>query len=269
VERLGEGGAVVTGGGNGLGRSLARKLAAVGYDVAVLDVDISAATRVADEIAESGGRAFAVPCDVSIAEEIAGAARIVRERIADLRLVWANAGIGHLGGLVSGPGTGFDWIFSVNVSGTIHTLRAFVPALLASSGLRHVGFTASVAGLVTVGERTPGYGASKYAVIGLAESLRAELAAKGVGVTIACPGLVNTEIWNGARARPERFGGAFPAPREAGERHRTQGLSADWVVERIWEQVERGGGYVAPVTGPDVLAEFDARTAEVRAGFRW
>ena len=189
-------------------------------------------------------------------------------RIGALRLVWANAGIGHLGGLVSGPPSGFDWIYGVNVLGAIHTLRAFLPALVAADGARHVGLTASVAGLLPAAARTPAYAASKHAVVGLGECLRAELAPLGIGVTIACPGLVATEIWDGARVRPPRFGGPFAAPREVGERHRTQGLSPEWVVDRIWEQVERGGGYVSPVTGADVAAEFDRRSAELRATSR-
>jgi NAD(P)-dependent dehydrogenase (short-subunit alcohol dehydrogenase family) len=104
-------------------------------------------------------------------------------------------------------------MFSVNVDGLIDTVRAFVPEMKQAAGWRRIMITGSMAGLVQIVDGGPSaYGATKYAAVGIAEALRAELAADRIGVTLFCPGTVNTRIWDGARARPARFGGPSYAP---------------------------------------------------------
>lgn len=187
-----KGTAIVTGAGGGIGRSLALKFAASGYALAVLDIDEKAATKVALEVEALGRRSVALRCDVTSESDLSSAAQIIESRLPPSRLVWVNAGVAHLGGVVTGPRENFDWIYAVNVTGAISTLRAFVPLLLEGDGRRHVGLTASVAGLVQSNPMVAAYCASKYALVGLGEALRAELGPLGIGVTIACPGTVNT-----------------------------------------------------------------------------
>ncbi len=229
--------AVVTGGGDGIGRALVLELARSGADVAVADIREDAARAVADEARALGVRATSAVCDVSDADSIERWASSVADELGPVRIVWANAGLGIGQGFTSARRQNLRWMYSVNVDGVIDTVRAFADALKGADGFRAIGITGSMAGLTRPDGATPAYSATKYAVVGIAEGLRAELEPEGIGVTLLCPGLVNTRIWDGARARPERFGGPRHLPEEVGERWRSAGMSPDdvarWGVEAL------------------------------------
>ncbi len=106
-------------------------------------------------------------------------------------------------------------------------------------------------------------------MIGVAEGLRTELEADGIGVTVLCPGLVNTRIWDGARARPERFGGPRHLPEAIGERWRSDGMSVEavgrWGVEAL-----RAGRFFALMPDDEERAGFlTRRHEEILAGVRY
>ena len=96
----------------------------------------------------------------------------------------------------------WDWVFGVNVLGTVHTVRAFLPQLRECGRGAHVLFTVSTSGLYAV-PRIGVYTASKYAVMGFAETLRLELAPEGIGVTMLLPGpMATTHVQSSAQAKP-------------------------------------------------------------------
>ena len=178
--------AVVTGAASGIGRALATRLAAGGTRLVVADVDAAALADLATELDATG-----VATDVADPHAVEALAAAAPEA----RLVCLNAGI---------VGTAFgaprevdpdDWnsVFAVNVGGVVNGLRAFVPRLLASGRPGHILITASLAGLSTF----PGggaYGASKHAVVAVAEHAAMALAGTRVGVTVLCPALVRTAM---------------------------------------------------------------------------
>lgn len=188
--------AVVTGGANGIGRALARSLAGAGASVAIADVDVDGANAVRDEIAASGGEAIVVRCDVSRWEEVQALADEVHERLGDVAVLCNNAGIG--GGLGSEaidlPIARWQAVLGVNLFGVIHGVRAFAPDMAASAARAHIINTASMAAFLT-GPRSGPYTTSKFGVLGFSEVLRAELAPRGVGVSVLCPGPYRTAIW--------------------------------------------------------------------------
>jgi NADP-dependent 3-hydroxy acid dehydrogenase YdfG len=178
--------AVVTGAASGIGRAIAAELHGFGVDLVLADVD---ADRLAVVAAETG--AVAVPTDVSdplAMEALAAAAPAAR-------LICLNAGI--VGTSMGAPwdvdAEEWDAVFAVNVGGVVNGLRAFVPRLLASGRPGHLLITASLAGLISF----PGggaYGASKHAVVAVAEQAALALADTAIGVTVLCPALVRTAM---------------------------------------------------------------------------
>jgi NAD(P)-dependent dehydrogenase (short-subunit alcohol dehydrogenase family) len=178
--------AVVTGAASGIGRALATRLAAAGTRLVVADVDAAALADLATELDGTG-----VPTDVAdprAMEELAAAA-------PEARLVCLNAGI--VGSALGAPWEvdpqDWDRVFAVNVGGVVNGLRAFVPRLLASGRPGHVVITASLAGLATFAGGGA-YGASKHAVVAVAEQAALALAGSQIGVTVLCPALVRTAI---------------------------------------------------------------------------
>lgn len=263
--------AVVTGGADGIGRALANAFMAQGMHVAVLDVRGEAADETATTLAlQHGGTALALRCDVSDSQSLADAAAAIREQCGGIALLAANAGVGAAGGLLSASQQNLDWVLGVNVLGLIATARHFAPLFDGlEKGPRHLLVSASSAALSRV--QGPGlalYSASKHCTMGIAEGLAAELQPQGIGTTILCPGLINTRIWDGARARPERFGGPRHLPEEVGENWRQNGMDVAWVAEEAVAAIAAGAPYCAPIE-PHNADLFAARGDTMRASFRF
>jgi NAD(P)-dependent dehydrogenase (short-subunit alcohol dehydrogenase family) len=257
--------AVVTGGADGIGRALGVGLAAVGMKVALLDIREDAAKEAAAEI---GGPALGYACDVTLKDSIETAAAAVEADFGAVSLLCANAGVGAAGGPLAAKDATINWVLSVNQKGVLDTLRVFRPLIRDEDGPRHVLITASSASLVSpAAPRLALYAGSKHCTMGMAEAAAVELADEGIGTTILCPGLINTRIWDGARARPKQFGGPRLMPEETGEMWRNQGMPVEWVIEEALGAIDRGDRYCAPVDAHSV-DDFEARVAAIRAGFR-
>jgi NAD(P)-dependent dehydrogenase (short-subunit alcohol dehydrogenase family) len=185
-------GAVVTGGGRGIGGAVARALAAAGARVVVAartTAEIEAAAR---EIREVGGVAWAEPVDVTDPDSVAALAESARGRVGEVEILVHSAGIAHSAPLARQTLEDWDRIFAVNVTGTFLVTKAFLPAMF-ERGWGRVVAVASVAGLA--GAKYIGaYAASKHAVIGFTRSVAAEAASRGVTVNAVCPGYVDTAM---------------------------------------------------------------------------
>ena len=252
--------AIVTGAGDGIGEMLARNLAAAGMQVVVQDIRGEAAERVAHEI---GGVPLAF--DVSDREACTRAAAELADQ-GPLNLVWINAGVGVGSPILTGKAKAVEWALDVNVRGVIWTAQAFTPLMQDAKGPRHVGITASTAALRSPDGDFPLYATTKHATFAVAEALRGELAVQGIDTSIRCPGLLNTNIWDGAKARPDRFGGA---------RHIDPSISKMWdeakLPDVMWPDIARvigqGGGYLICSTDEGgTKAAFEARAQEISSG---
>jgi len=255
--------ALVTGAGDGIGAMLAKGFAGAGMRVAVQDIRAEAAERVAGEI---GARAFPVVYDVSDRAAAVAAAEELREKGEKLNLLWINAGVGVGAPIMTGTGRTVEWAYAVNVLGLIWTAQAFGPMLAGAGGVRHLGVTASSIALRAPEQPFPLYAATKHAAFGIAEALRSEFAAEQVGTTILCPGLISTNIWDGARARPERFGGARSQdPSIAGRWREATKPEAMW--PHVARTVAAGGGYLVCATDGDATeVALMRRTLAIKAG---
>lgn len=207
--------AVVTGGGSGIGMGLAKELSRQGAAVAVADIMLDNARKIADEINAEGGRAIAVHCDVSDRASIKAMKVEANAALGHIGLVFANAGATSFEPLVEMSDDDVDWIIQVNLMGAIHTVRAFLPDMIeANEG--HIMATSSTAGLFpSLFPVHAPYSASKMGIIGLMMNLANEIAPHNVHTTIYCPGGVASGMKdNNSLYRPAKFGG----PTEGGVR---------------------------------------------------
>jgi len=229
--------AVVTGGASGIGAALAREVAGRGARVAVLDVDVEGAAKVA---AELPGEAAAYALDVRHDDAVGEVARRVMNDMGTPRMVFANAGVAALGPLLEMPLDDVHWMLDINLRGAIYTARHFTPAMV-NAGQGALVFTASIAGLVGA-PGMPAYSASKFAVVGMAESLAVELAGTGVTVTTLCPGYVPTGLHDATRYSKESFRSMMNA-----KESKPGGVPADVVARQTVDDALAGRALV--VTG--------------------
>ena len=198
--------AVVTGGGSGIGRGMCRGFAGEGMKVVVSDVETAAAQAVADELSANGNEAIAVSCDVTDRSAVEALAEATQDAFGQVDVVCNNAGV-LIGGpfLDLTPGD-WQWVLDVNVMGVVHGSTVF-GRILAERGEGHIVNTSSIGGFSAGGAMAP-YTASKFACLALSESLRTELAPRGVGVSTLCPGPIDTDLPNADRLRPDAVGPA-------------------------------------------------------------
>jgi len=199
--------AVITGGGSGIGRSLAHAFAAQGMKVVLADVNEVSMRAVEAELAEGGTEVLPVVCDTSLEANVHALAQATLDRFGAAHLLCNNAGVAGKGDPWSGPMSSWDWVIGINLYGVIHGIRAFLP-IMQDQGEGHIVNTASMAGLIAL----PGaaaYNATKTAVVAISEGLFLELRGSGspVGVSVLCPGFVRTNLLAGqqwqARLGPE------------------------------------------------------------------
>jgi NAD(P)-dependent dehydrogenase (short-subunit alcohol dehydrogenase family) len=185
--------AVITGGASGIGRGTALALARRGADIVLADVNDERLAQVSQEIADLGRRVLAVHCDVSRDEDVERLAREAEAKLGPVGLVMNNAGVVLRGALEHVEVADWQWCFGINVFGVIRGVHAFLPRMIQ----RRHGYivnTGSMAGLIPLtGEGAP-YIASKFAVVGLTEALALYARQFGIGVSLLCPGGVNTNL---------------------------------------------------------------------------
>lgn len=231
--------AVVTGAASGIGLGIARACAGRGMTVALADVEVRALADAASSLSADGARVLARVVDVTDRGAVDGFIGEVVGELGPVDLVAANAGVlGPVAVTWEQTESDWQWVLGVNLHGVIATVSAVVGSMVERDH-GHVLITSSVAGLAPhPGGRNGPYTTSKYAVIGFAETLRAELAARdsAVGVTILCPGPVATNIRAAGRNRPAAFGG--PSTDVADIGNRLPRLAPDAVGHACLEAVE-------------------------------
>ncbi len=215
--------AVVTGGGSGIGMALAKELARQGASVAVADIILANAQKVADAILAAGGKAVAIECDVCSRPSINAMRDKAEAALGPIQLVFANAGATSFDPLIEMSDEDVDWILTVNLHGVMNTTRAFLPGMIAAGG-GHVCATASMAGLLPgwIPVHVP-YSAAKMGIIGMMMNVALELKEHDIFTTSYCPGGVATGMKeNNARYRPAQFGGPGEGEVHVGEVNQEQ-----------------------------------------------
>jgi NAD(P)-dependent dehydrogenase (short-subunit alcohol dehydrogenase family) len=192
-------GAVVTGGGRGIGAAVARALAAGGTRVVVASRTAADVEAVAREIESAGGAAWPASVDVTDPESIEALASDAVGRVGEVDILVTCAGVAWSAPLARQTLEDWERIFAVNVTGTFLATRAFLPAMM-ERGFGRVIHLASVAGLAGA-KYIAAYAASKHAVVGFTRAVAAEAASRGVTVNALCPGYVDTGMTEESVAR--------------------------------------------------------------------
>ena len=195
--------AVVTGGASGLGLAMAEAMAARGAKLVLADIDEAALARSEKLLSKSGASVLTVPTDVTKRAPVEALADATFSRFGAAHIVCNNAGIAVLGSVANAEAAAWEKSMAVNFWGVVHGVDAFLPRMIEQKQGGHIVNTASMAGLV--GMQYLGiYCVTKFAVVGLSESLERELRPHGIGVHVLCPMIVATNIAaNSARVMGE------------------------------------------------------------------
>ncbi|QGG95798.1 SDR family NAD(P)-dependent oxidoreductase [Actinomarinicola tropica] len=198
--------AVITGGASGMGLAFARRFARDGMRLVLADVEVPALDAAVAEFEGEGVEVIGVATDVSDAEAMDRLADAAFDRFGTVHVVCNNAGVSGSSAPVHELTTAeWAWVLGVNLWGVIHGHRVFQPRLV-EQGEGHIVNTASMAGHTAFNGLAP-YHATKHAVVALSEVAYHELAAAGspVGISVLCPGFVNTRIAESDRNKPEEL----------------------------------------------------------------
>jgi NAD(P)-dependent dehydrogenase (short-subunit alcohol dehydrogenase family) len=234
--------AIVTGAASGIGLGIATALAEAGANVVMADIQKDAVEEAAHGLSGTNKRVIPVRVDVTLEQSVIDALSEAERAFGKLHIACNNAGVPmHGTRLIDVPPGDWAFVIGVNVWGIIHGIRHFVPAILKHGEEGHVVNTASVAGFQNRrGTQQGPYSMSKYAALSLSEAIEHELEGTNVGVTVLCPGPINTNIARGARNRPDHMGGPqIRASNEAvlTERLATTGLDPKKVGERVVDAI--------------------------------
>jgi NAD(P)-dependent dehydrogenase (short-subunit alcohol dehydrogenase family) len=214
VENFDERATVITGGANGIGFATAREFARRGARVMLGDIDRSALDDAVAILRADGVDAYGVVCDVRKLDDVERLADEAFRVFGDVHVVFNNAGIAYAGPIVDTSHDDWRFMIDVDLWGPIHGVEAFLPRLIAQGGERHMVFTSSFAGLIPNVGLGP-YCVAKYGVVALAETLAREARPNGIGVSVLCPMIVETNLLaNTERVRSADYGPATPSPAE-------------------------------------------------------
>ncbi len=213
--------AVVTGAGSGIGRALALAFAAERCKLVLADVEAEPLAQSEQLVADAGAEVLSRVTDVTDPKSVAALAEAAVATFGGVNILCNNAGVGGGGKVKNLALVDWKWVVDVSLWGVIHGLHYFLPHLLRADEA-HVVSTASVAGLMANPGLAP-YNAAKYGVVAIMETLYLEMqqeADAGIGVSVLCPGEVNTNIATAQRNRPAHLRRERAAKRDSNDEAR-------------------------------------------------
>ena len=272
--------AFITGGASGMGLAMARSFAAAGMKVAIADIEQDALDRVKAEFDASNAEVITLQVDVTDRAAMEAAADATEAAFDKVHVLVNNAGVAVGGSLDQMSYEDWDWVMGVNLDGVVNGLQAFVQRIKAHGEGGHVVNTASLAGHFAI----PGLGiytATKYAVVGISETLRADLKQHDIGVSVLCPGVVNTNIFDSGRNRPSHLQGetdtaqmvlsedvAEPEREQRMAEMMARALDPAVVGDMVLHSIQEDEFYI--FSHPEVEPMVSGRAAEVTDAFaRW
>ncbi len=225
--------------------AMAHAFAARGARLVLADLNPAALEKSVTELKDKGAQVIGVHTDVSKLTSVQALADATLQQWGAVHIVCNNAGIGVLGMMTQATHADWEYTMNVNFWGVVHGVEAFAPLLLRQAQGGHIVNTASMAGLV--GMQWLGlYCASKFAVVGLSESLYRELKPQGIGVSVLCPMIVDTNInENSVTMRPpELRNPGDPAVLPPVSEMKGGVIPPAEVARRVVRGIERGDLYI-------------------------
>ena len=268
--------AIITGGATGIGRSLAILLAKAGAKIAIVDIDQPNSLSTVEQIKSTGGIAVAYQCDIADQDQVTDVFTKAFGEFGRIEFAFINAGVVQLAKLADLSAADLEWMFRVNVFGAFYCARCFIEETRETGNHgAHITFTGSENSLSIPAfarhTQSGGYNMTKHAVLSMAEVFRFELENENIGVSLAVPGGVKTDIIASIKKRQEAFGGpgttvfpdmdALPSDVEI-----PPTISADEAADLILKGVADKQFYIP--THAHVLQDFLQRAAEIEGAFR-
>jgi NAD(P)-dependent dehydrogenase (short-subunit alcohol dehydrogenase family) len=261
--------AVVTGAASGIGLALAERFAAEGMKVVMADIEAGALATASERVRRQGAAVLPIRVDVSQPGDVERLAEETYAAFDAAHVVCNNAGVAVIGATHEHTLADWQWVINVNLWGVIHGVRAFLPRMLAGGDEGHVVNTASMAGLTTAPFMSV-YDVTKHGVVALSESMYKELALSGapIGVSVVCPGLIDTNIMRSSRNRPENLGEegkAGPMAQAFGQSLSDRlagGYPPSEVADQVVAGIRDGRFYIVPAQ-PDVKSNIAIRANDL------
>ena len=255
--------AFVTGGASGIGLGMAQAFAERGMKLVLADIEEPVLDASVQALRESGAEVTGVTCDVSDPASVTAAADAAESAYGNVHLVCNNAGVSPTGAIDECSPGDWEWALGVNLMGVVHGIQTLLPRMKAHGEGGHVVNTASIAGLVAL--PTLGiYTATKYAVVGISETLQGEAAPFDIGVSVLCPAFVRTRLAESTRNRPDALGETSEFP-ELVAQMIDGGMDPLDVGRRVVRAVERNELYV--FTHPESKPGFELRAGLILQAF--
>ena len=272
--------AFITGGASGMGLAMARSFSAAGMKVVIADIEDAALETVAQEFAATNADVLTLKVDVTDRDAMEQAAQATEEAFGKVHVVCNNAGVAVGGSIVDMTYEDWDWVMKVNLDGVVNGLQTFVNRIRAHGEGGHIVNTASIAGHMAIPALSV-YNTTKFAVVGMSEAIRHDLAPHDIGVSVLCPGIVNTGIFDSGRNRPadlsgERDTAAMVLSGDVTEEERDARIAAmaetaldpSVVGDMVLDAIMQNDEYI--FTHPNFVEATDGRSAAMKQSFeRW
>jgi len=261
--------AFITGAASGIGFGIARACVDAGMKVVVADIRKKVLDSAVTSLTASGGVVLPLVLDVTDRRQWAACADRVRREYGGVDLLCSNAGVNFIGPTHEATYEDWDFALGVNLGGAINAVHTFAPSMISSGRGGHIVITASVGGLFS-GAGVGVYVTSKFALVGLGESLRADLREFGVGVSVLCPGPVKSDLFESTQeVRPAQFAATGSKPLLPPGLARTDtpiyqtALTGAEVGAHVLRGVRRNDLYI--LTHPEIRPVLEARAAALLA----
>ena len=264
--------AFVTGAASGIGHGIATALAQAGVKVMLCDIEKAALDKAVADLRATNADVEGVLADVSLKDNLQRAADETIARFGKVHILVNNAGVGGGGDYGTWNDAGWNWVLGVNLLSVVWGIEIFGPLIEKHGEGGQIVSTASIAGMVAL--TNPSYDVTKFGVVALSEDLRPKLAARGIGVSVLCPGVIRTNIVSSGRNIPDRFAGQIQTVPTEGPGTEmlkavteaiAKGIDPLYVGELVREAIE--GDWPHIFTDLQFEPYIEARFAAIRQGF--
>jgi NAD(P)-dependent dehydrogenase (short-subunit alcohol dehydrogenase family) len=260
--------AVVTGAASGIGFAMCERFAADQMSIVMADIEDGPLQEASAKIRSLGVEVLPRKVDVANAEAVEELAVETFATFGAAHVLCNNAGVGGGGAQSTLSVAEWNWVLGVNLHGVVHGIASFLPRMLASGEEGHIVNTASMAGHVAFSGMGP-YNASKYAVVGISESLFHELVGTNIGVSALCPGWVNTKIGESGRNRPADLPERVARPDDAARSEfiatvLAAGLSPSEIANMVHHAILTNKFWI--FSHPEMMPGIRTRTDEILTG---
>jgi NADP-dependent 3-hydroxy acid dehydrogenase YdfG len=196
--------AFITGGASGVGLGMAKAFCSAGVKVIIADIRQDHLEEALGSFDSDTAKIHPMQLDVTDRKAMESAAREAERVFGRIHILCNNAGIYLYGPIQKATFDDWDWVLNINLGGVINGIHAFVPRIISHGEGGHIVNTASISGIFVAGG-TGVYTTSKFAVVGLSEALRLDLEPENIGVSVLCPGFVNSKIYDCGTTRPDQL----------------------------------------------------------------